>query len=326
MKNYNSRINFHSRIIEELAKRSAGKVKSVDYLMKSFSVSKETAYRRLRNQIPFSLEEVAAIASDLNTSIDQLLGFKTNSNYPFMNRFNLDQEPEGIYADLLNSDIEIVEKLISANDVKIVAAINRLPLQLLHYKSLFKLDYYHYMYSIGKISLMTKYSDITVPPHIIDLHKKAFDCFSKLNNITCIVDNTVFSDIIKKIQYYYRSKFISDEDLQILQSELLELLEVYESLLRNGKNSAGSDYVFYYSFFRLESSMVFFEYDDNSILEIRIYPESPIILQNNRLVNDVQKRWISSKIRNSVLITKTADIQQIEMLRDVYRQIGELRE
>jgi len=59
-------------------------------------------------------------------------------------------------------------------------------------------------------------------------------------------------------------------------------------------------------------------------LQSWIYPESPIIIKNDKTINSIQKRWIDSKIRNSMLITKTNDIQQIEIFRNIYKEISEL--
>jgi len=318
--------NFNAKIINEIIRQrqTSGKINPVDYLRNRFAMSKETAYRRIKNKISFSLEEAADIADDFNLSIDQLLNLKSNNHFPLNMNFNIEQEPVDIYADLLKSDIGTMEKLLAAANLKITAAINKIPFRLLPYPSLFKFDYCHYMYSAGKISLMTGYSDIEIPPYIMNLHEETAACFRKLSNMTCIIDGLIFSNIIKKIQYYYRMQFISAEDLQILQEELFKLLEKCQNMLYSGKNSAGSDCTFYYSFFNLETNVVFSEYDSNSFLQVWIYPESPIIIKNNRQVNDIHKKWIDSKTRNSMLITKTTDIYQIEMLRNIHQQISSL--
>lgn len=315
--------SFNTKIINEIISQSAGGISPVNYLVNLFSMSKETAYRRIRNTIPFSIEEAATIAADLNLSIDQLIDLKSGY-FPFNKDFNVGREPEDVYFNLLNGDIELMNKLLDAKEMKIMAVLNRIPFRLLPYPALFKFDYCHYLYSIGKISLMTRYSDIVVPLHISDLHKQSSAYFSKLSNITCVIDSMMYSNIIRKIQYYCRSEFLSDEDLHTLQAELLALLDSYERLLRTGKNSAGSESIFYYTFFNIDSNVIFIEYDKNSLLQLWIYPESPVVIKNNQQMNEVQKRWIDSEIRNSMLITKTADIQQIEILRNTYKQISEL--
>jgi len=318
--------SINSKIINEIIRQSPGMKSPVKRLTKILSMSRETAYRRIRDQIPFSIDEMLVIAKQFNLSIDELFDLNLESHSLFNKEFSVEQESSDIYSGLIKGDIKIMEKLIASKNVKITAALNSIPFRFLPYKSLFKLDYCHYMYSAGKISLITtRYSDIEVPPAIDDLHEKSISCFKRMNNITCIVDSLLYSGIIKKIQYYHRLKIISDEDLRHLQSELFELLNVYENLLRNGKSSAGSNYTIYYSFFNLESNIIFFEYDDNSLLQIWIFPENPIVIKNNDQINMIQKQWIDSKIRNSILITKSADINQIEMIRDVYHQVEELK-
>jgi len=315
-----------SKIINEMTKQTPGKKNPVKYLTKMFPMSKETAYRRIRNQIPFSIEEVVVIAKYFNLSIDGLLDLKQDDNNLLLkNNFSIEQNPADIYSGLLADDIKNMEKALASSNAKITIAINNIPFRFLPYKSLFKLDYCYYMHSAGKISLVnTRYSDVEIPPEVAALHEKSVERFSRLNNITCIIDSMLYSDIIKKIQYYYRFKFISAEDLHVLQAELFKLLEMYEKLLSNGKSSAGSDYVFYYSLFNLESNIIFFEFDDNSLLQVWVYPENPVVIKNNHQINDIQKRWVDSKIRNSILITKTTDINQIEMLRNVHQQIMDL--
>jgi len=318
--------SINAKVINEIIRHSPGHKSPVKYLTKMFSMSKETAYRRIRNQIPFSIEEVIAIARDFNLSVDKLLDLDSDdNNLLFNSKFNVEQEPADAYSSLLGDDIKIIEKLLASTNVKITIAINSIPFQFLPFKSLFKLDYCHYMHSAGKMSLVTtRYSDVEVPPVVSDLQEKSVDCFSRLNNIICIVDSMLYSNVIKKIQYYYQLKFISVEDLQLLQSDLFKLLEMYENLLNSGKNSAGSDYTFYYSVFNLESNIAFFEFDDNSLLQVWVYPENPIVIKDNYQINNIQKRWINSKIRNSILITKTTDIHQIEMLRNANQQISAL--
>ena len=75
--------NYNTIVINEIIRHSQGKTNPVDYLMKMFSISKETAYRRIRNVIPFSIEEVVAIAEDLNLSIDQMIASKSSNNFLF---------------------------------------------------------------------------------------------------------------------------------------------------------------------------------------------------------------------------------------------------
>ena len=312
--------NFNAKIIDGIIKYLPAGTSPVHFLTKMFPMSKETAYRRIRSQTLFSIEELVAIAKYFDITTDKLLDFQSNNLF-LEKDLNADGTPLDIYSNLLAYDIEIMEKLLAAKNMKITAAVNQMPFRFLPYKSLFKLDYCHCMYSLGKISLITsRYADVEVPPVINALHDQSLALFNRLDNITCVIDSTIFSNIVTMIQYYYRLKFISNEDLQVLKSELFDLLEKYEQLLSAGKNSAGSAYAFYYSFFNIESNLVFFEYDNKSLLQVWMYPKIPLTMESDYGIN----KWIESKVRNSMLITKTTNIQQIEIFRNVHKQVSEL--
>jgi hypothetical protein len=316
--------HLNTPVIEEIVKKLPNRRRLVNYLMDTLDLGKESAYRRIKNQIPFTFNEVVTIANDLNFSIDKVTKCKTSIYFSFDEELHSANEPEDVYLAMLRRDHATMEQMLTSSGYAITATLNRIPFHFFPYQSLFKFAYYHYLYSVGKISLMTHFSDIKIPGPIADLYEKNIAAFNRLDNITCILDSLIYSKIISEIQYYYRLKFISEDDLRALQTELFELLDMYENLLRKGKSVQGSNFTIYYSLLNLDSNSIFIEYDDNFSLYIWIYPESPIAISNNRCMYEIQKRWVDSKIRNSMLISKTNDTMQIEMLREIYKQISNL--
>lgn len=318
--------NYNELIISEITKRFADRKEIITYLMDLLCIGKESAYRRMNDQIPFTFQEVVTIAQDLGFSIDSALVRDMDRRVFFDMPINIDQSPNSIFIDKLEQGNIIMKKLIQAENINIIGAINQMPLFLFPFETLFKFDYCLYLNSIGQIPLISRFSDIEIIPQISDLHKKSAHYFSLLKNITCIVDSAVFNGLIKGIQYFYRLRFISDDDLHILQKELFELFALCETIIRTGENETGSTYSVYYSHFNLNSACMYYEYDDKQILQLWIYPESPIVIRDNPLMCDIQKRWLDSGIRKSTLISKSNDIVLIKQFRNLYNQISELTE
>ncbi|GHU63441.1 hypothetical protein FACS1894160_3510 [Bacteroidia bacterium] len=316
--------NSNELIINEIAKQFTDKKRIVTYLMDLLCIGKESVYRRINNQIPFTFQEIVTVAQDLGFSIDKALTIDMERRVFFDMPVNIAQSPNSIFIDKLEQGNIIMEKLINAKELNIIAAVNRMPLHLFPFEALFKFDYCLYLNSIGKIPLISRFSDIEIIPQINDLHKKSAYYCNQLKNMTCIIDSMVFSGLIKEIEYFYRLKFISDEDLHILQKELFELFALTETIIRTGESKIGSVYSVYYSHFNLNSACVYYEYDDKLMLQLWIYPESPIVIENNHLMCDIQKRWLDSVIRKSTLISKSNDVMLIEQFRDIYNQISEL--
>jgi hypothetical protein len=316
--------NLNAKIIDEIRNRLTDKEKTVHYLMDTLCIAKESAYRRLKSQIPFTFEEVVTIAQSLDFSIDKILERSTDNRVFFDMPVDITQTPAKIFQDMLENSCLILQKLTSSEKQNTIAAINQLPFRFLPFKTLLKYEYYHYLYTNGYISLMTRFSDIAITPQMESLHEKCADYFVHLRNVTGIIDNTLCSKIIKGIRYYHDLGLISYEDLQSLQADLFKLFEIFETMVRTGQNYVGSAYSIYYSVHSIDSNSIYYEYYNKIMSQIWIYPESPITIKNNSLICNMQKSWLESIIRNSMLITKSNNIQQIEILRDIYKQISEL--
>ena len=316
----------NEKIIDEIAKRLPDKKRTVIYLMDLLNIGKESAYRRLNNQIPFTFEEAITVAHDLDFSIDRMIGNEMKNRVFFDLPIDTTQNPVDLYIQNLDHSNKTMEELLRASNTSIVAALNRMPLVFFPFKTLFKFEYCHYLYSIGQIPLMTQFSDIVITPQMEKLHELGTNYCMRLQNITCVANSLIYNSLINEIRYYHRLKFISKEDLRILQAELLELFAMHENILRTGQNQQGSQYSIYYSQLEIGANCVHYEYDENVMLQIWLYPENSIVIKNNHIMAEIQKRWLEATIRNSTLITKSVDPTQIEILRNVYMQIMRLTE
>lgn len=313
--------NLNIEIINKVIGQLGNKKNAVDYLMALLCIGKESAYRRINNLIPFTFQEVIAIANDLNFSLDKILDRDISARVSFDMPVNLNQSPDRIFIDKLEQGNIIMQELINSKEINIVSAINRIPLFLFPFKSLFKFEYCLYLNSIGHMPLMTTFSDIEITPQIKDLHEKCAHYFTQLGNITCVVDNNFLNEIIQEISYFHHLKFISDGELRILQKELLELFAFCEIILRTGKNKFGFEYSIYFSHFNIESNCLYYEYDNQSMLQLWIYPESPIVIKNDNLMSGIQKRWLDAIIRRSVPISKATNMLQIGKFEETFNNI-----
>jgi hypothetical protein len=316
--------HLNERIIHEINNGLPNNVKPVNYLMDILCIGKESAYRRLKNQIPFTFEEVAVIANDLKFSIDTLVQKDKKERIFFDLIDNMEKDDSSNIIDMFKGNIRIMEELGNAANVIIVAAINHIPMQFFPFEMLFKLSYCRYLHSNGNIPLPLKFSDISIPSELKKLHEESVFYFDRMRNITCIVDNGIFTKTIKEIQYYYQRNFISREDLSLLQKELIKLLNFAERLIRTGANDFGSNYFIYYSSFSIDTNCVYYEYDGKVMSQIWLYLESPIIINESRLMCEKQKRWMDAKMKYSVLISKSNDILQSEIIRELSSQINNM--
>ena len=312
--------NLNEKVVSEISGRLPKNTNSVNYLMDLLCLGKESAYRRLKSQIPFTFDEVVAIANDLGFSLDKTIGTKGGNRAFFDMKVDLTKSSSDLYIDSLKNDIKLMKEWSSASELKVISAFNRLPLQFLPFENLNKFIHYRYLHSRGEIPMKVKLSDVVTPAQTFELYKEAAHTFSQLNNITCVLNDAVFSRIIKSIQYCYRTGVVSDEDFRVLQRELFGMLTFFEKLITTGVNDFGASYFIYYSFFELESNCVCCEYDDKNMLQIWMFPESPIVIKDNPLIYQMQKNWLESRMRYSTLVTKSNNLLQSKILRNLHDQ------
>jgi hypothetical protein len=225
---------------------------------------------------------------------------------------------------MMNKVFYMIKNLSDSKELNIVAAINRIPFHFLPFKTLFKYEYYKYLYSNGYLPLTIRFADIATTPEIEKLHDEISDHFNYLQNIVCIIDQTITNKVFMEIQHSYTMEILSDEDVLALQSESFELLTMFEAILRTGKNKLNNSYTVYYSSRPIDSNCLYYEYDNNIMSQIWLYPESPIIIFNNKQLSIMQKRWLDANIRNSTLISNSNSVLQIKLLKDIHDQISNL--
>jgi len=228
------------------------------------------------------------------------------------------------YCEMFSSIINIMKTMLAAQAMKITAVVNHLPYFLLPYPQLFRFAYCDYLISMGFLPEKMKFSRIEIPPSVEKLYEKAVACAQRLDNVTCIFDDKLLSGMITKIKYYHAEKNLSGREVELLQTELFKLMLKLEELFNAGKNNAGKNYSFYFSFLNIDSNIVLIEYDDNAKFQNWIYPSIPLVISNGDRINDIQNRRIKSILQSAMPITQISNPLKSEMLSEMYLGVEEM--
>ena len=299
-------------------------VKPVQYLMDTLEISKESAYRRMRNQIPFSFDEVATLCKDLHFSIDQLIGEADSGGGVF---FKLDKEEpfgEDVIYKFLVKFVDDLEFIVKDKNSDIQIVLNYLPSFALQIKPLRELQYCRKLYSQEKINVMQTFKDIVIPDRIIEKYERISNLWEQLPNVCVVLDSNTFQKVIDEIKYFYAIKFLTKEDVEYMYKGMIELLEYYTVLAITGKNHYGNSYKIYLSNLPIDANVAHYRANNSEISEIWLYPEQRIQIFNNEIVNTLHKNWIQAQIKSSSLITSSNDILQREFFQKTYNAINSL--
>jgi hypothetical protein len=148
----------------------------------------------------------------------------------------------------------------------------------------------------------------------MELRKRFITKRRSISNVSFIIDRDVFLGLVREIQYYYNRKLITDEEVLVLKEELTSLLKRMELLMQRGVNEEGSTYNFYLSLLDVETNTNCATFGTNNIASLYwLYPVNCIVITNQEICY-MQKKWLESLKKFSVLITLSNEILQAEFI------------
>ena len=285
------------------------------YLSEKLVLGRESVYRRLRGEINFTFEEIAALSLDLGFSLDNIVGVKKNENALFNIHMLQESDYFDIYINKMTEYGRMFRKMCKQPNTKARMAINMVPYFFaIGYQNLSRFRIYKWVHQNQKVGSNDMFSEFVLPEKITKTHKTFYEDTQMVPEITLIMDDNVFWSITKDIEYFMKRGLLTKDDVCALQTELHEMVDMLEQLSTDGASLSGAKVSIYISSVDIEASYLHFESDNFQFSQVRIFSISAIDSYNKGLCN-IQKEWIESLKKYSVLISKSGEIQRFEYLK-----------
>lgn len=297
-------------VVNNIRKNIPKEINIVPFLVDLLDLAKESTYRRIRNEIPFTFEEISKIALHLNISLDEIIG-QSSGKRVF---FNLHELNHSIPILQIKEVIEMLSKVHKANNSKVILAGNHFPtIFLASFPNISKFRYYKWIHQTEDVPLNFYYSDFSIPQEILNLQKKLKYNLQRVNKLEIIIDQNTISSTMLDVNYFYKRNLINESELRVIQEELYDCIDQLEEMTLKGVNQIGSEVQIYLSSLNIESNSSYFEYDGETYPQLWSYFSDPISISNTK-ASLVQKRWLDSLKKYSTLITQSSEIQRAEFL------------
>jgi hypothetical protein len=284
--------------------------KTIEYITDVLKIGRESTYRRIRGDIPFTFEEISKLALNLNFSVDEIIG-RNMGNYNVFSDSNHEvlSDLDERFFTIHSKYYDMINLVGRSKEMDIVFSINKVNSFLLSgFDVLFKFYYYKWMLQYGGTFQNQNFSEIEIPCQTLSVKQKINSAIKAVKNVTFIVDQNTLVKLMREIQCYYSRKLISEEDFLSIKTEMLQLLDSLEALLQTGVNKEGTHYYFYLSLLDIDSNSIFGTYDENTILQYWIYADLANVT-NVDIINS-HKNWVASLKRYSVLISQSNELSQ----------------
>lgn len=278
--------------------------------MELLDLGKDSVYRRLKNEVAFSFEEIIKLSQSLSFSIDQIIG-KSKTERILFEKFNsVPYNPLEVFTTVLRVYLDYLIKIHQAKEKEHIASVNKFfVIHSTGYQHLFKFFYYKWTHQTSEIPSNLPLSEITVAEEIISLQNKINYYYMMGDNVTFIIDPDTYLNTIREIQYYYIRGLISDTELELIKEDFHSFFNDIEKLVHTGKNKYGGRIFFYLSTLNIESSDFYTRFDDVEQSDFWI-DTMEIISTNDHDMCVMNKKWLESLKKYSVLITKSNELLQ----------------
>jgi len=302
--------DLNKRIVANVLKHIPKNKKVVVYLVNTLNISRESAYRRMRGDIPFTIEELIKLATKLDFSIDTIYG-QEKQNHAFDDFSRLGNNTTDFFIVMLKKYDELYERIKNANTLETIMAFNTFPPPFyMDFFNLFKFMYYKWLHQDECIYRNTPYSKTVLPEEVIIYQRKMKGSYLHGNNVVLILDMNIILNLIQEIQYFYHRKLLTNEELLILKEEVVQLIDLYENIVQSGKMGSAKVHI-YLSSLCVNSNTVYYEYDDKMEPFFWIFTINPVVIQNPGIIS-MQLKWLYTLKRQSSLITQSNEIMQAE--------------
>jgi hypothetical protein len=285
-------------------------VKPVAYLTETLRLSRESAYRRIRGEIPFTVEEISKLSSLLGFSVDNAIMDKSAKRASF--DFIANDMDFSALVSMLQNSADMIENIVSSQTSEVTIALNHLPLVLLVFNdSLFRFTCYKWFHQQDKPLSKDNFSTFVVPEEVTVLQKRIRHRMTEIKQSLLILDPVTFSSQIKDIYYYYQRKLINQGELTQLREDMSDLINRFERIAGTGFSGPKTRVSLYLSTLYVNTNSCYIHFDEVVKSVFWIFMINPMIIYNREFCN-VQKKWLNSLKRQSMLITQSNEILQLE--------------
>jgi len=315
----------YQTLLNEIKKVFPKKSIMVNTLSDILRIEKGAVYRRLRQDVPFTFNEIAIITKHLRISLDNIIGIEVKKSALARLRLPDFISPQEEDCKMFDSFSNFLRKVNRLESSEMVTVSNILPQDLFfefRYILIFYLFKWNYHYNNDKIK---PFHQIAILPEL-DRHLSEFAMeIRKFNKFSYVFDSNMFRILVNDILYFYSIRLIEKDEVTKLKEDLLSILDSLENMAITGQfKETGKPINLYISDIAVTTNYTYIEADNIYFSMVRAFTLSSVTSFDEK-VFEKMKKWIHSLIKLSTLITLTNERQRVLYFEKQRKIIDELQ-
>ena len=291
-------------LIEALQDRIPQRGKLADILTELLGIEQEAVYRRLRGSVPFSFQEVHAIAIYLGFSLDSIaenISPVTRQMTILVNDFLDLQETD--YKKL--DDFTLSINRLKEDPVSESGAIGSIIPSSLYvsYEYIYKFYLFKWSHQFGNPAKIKPFAEINIPERLTQINREFVDGVQGSPKSTYVLDRRFIKYFVNDIHFFFDIRLITKEDVLLLREDLHLFLNDLERYAVNGQFDTGKKLDIFLSNVYVDANYNYIDANQYKLTMMRTFSFSDsysfdeVIFQN-------MKNWLNFLKRTSTLISE----------------------
>ncbi len=288
----------------------------VDVLIDIIPMSKEAAYRRLRGEIDFSLEEVVRITRYFDISIDALRDSEQGKN-----RFGVQMMcvaeahlPVDRYQQAVNECIDLLKTLKTHPNAQLFVLTDiMIPMfPIFKYEMMSKYYMFKWMYRCSNDLYPGKLKDMYIPDEVTVLHHQFIKEMQDVA-VRYICPPELMLSHVREVTYFRKMELLTDDEVRQIKQETNMLLDEMGSNMMRGKTSNNMPFSMNLSYFGFDTTCIYYHADTFGVASVHMFGDGFYYYKDPRIVHKM-KHMLDALVKNSVLISVSGEKQRLEFM------------
>jgi len=316
----------YDNLLDALEQKVPRKSELVNIVTDILMIEKESAYRRLRGEIPFTLNEAGILAARMDISMDELIYRDRirDSKIAYV-ALPIHTSSETYSYELLRQMVDVMKEIARHPGSEHGMALNMLPaISYMHLSNLVRFFILKWSHNYGMPETFKHFSEIRLSEQGDNLRKELSECYADIGHTLCIVDVKIIENIIRDIRYYLSVKLISADDVALVAADLISMLDDMQKVTQFGKfPSTGNKFDIYLSDITISTSYNYAEGGSTAVSGLTSFVFQTALSTQKETFLKI-KDWVYYLRRMSTLITVVGVKERVAFLDRQRRLLDEL--
>lgn len=317
--------DYQEELITQLKRNIPAQHSIVDVVSELLNISQDAAYRRLRGEKRFDIDELYTLCNRFNISLDSI--FAVKSNVSLFNYTTLDLKEQSTYLLYMQNFSRSIEQLKEGKDKEIIYSATDIPVfHFMPFKelTLFKLFAWNNTTYNHKGSFESFMGEIKTE-QLYACYDKIFSDYSEIPSSEIWTTNTV-DNVLRLLDFYHDiGSFEKKETALFLCRQLLNLFDNIKNWVEKGhkgKNTRNT-FKFYVSEVELENNFGLFKLDDHYRCVMKLFTINSLSTSDTTFCTETS-RWLEASIKRSLLLTGASERERFRYFNTLQQKVQTL--